>query len=175
VGRHQAANTAIALLTLDALGPEFALDDAVLRGALAAVTLPGRFERRGRHIMDVAHNPDGAAVLARTLAEVAPPRPVVTLLAVLADKDWRAMMERLAPQTDRFVLTLAPTAPANRLWSPTDALAFARSRGWAAELEPDFDRAAARADALGATVLVTGSFHTVGDLMLRLPAAPGGG
>lgn len=172
VGRHQAANTALALLTLEALGPRFALTEPEVAGALARVRIPGRFERAGRYVFDVAHNPDGAATLARTLAAVVPPRPVTALLAVLSDKDWRGMMCLLAPQVDRFVLTVAPTAPANRLWDPGAALAFAREQGWAAELEPDFARAIARAEAGSGTVLVTGSFHTVGDVMARLPAAP---
>jgi folylpolyglutamate synthase/dihydropteroate synthase len=36
-------------------------------------------------------------------------------------------------------------------------------------VEPDFDLALSNAGAEGATVLVTGSFHTVGDAMARLP------
>jgi dihydrofolate synthase / folylpolyglutamate synthase len=39
-------------------------------------------------------------------------------------------------------------------------------------LEPDFDRALSYAATAGATVLVTGSFHTVGDAMARLQAPP---
>ncbi|HEU4630821.1 MAG TPA: Mur ligase family protein [Gemmatimonadaceae bacterium] len=172
VGRHQAVNTAVALLTLDALGAPYALADAELDAALARVRVAGRFERDGRYVFDVAHNPDGAATLARTLAAVAPPRPVVALLAVLSDKDWRAIMTTLAPQVDRFVLTTAPSAPANRRWDPWAALAYAGAQGWPAEVEPDFARAIARAEDGAETVLVTGSFHTVGDVMARLPAAP---
>ena len=175
VGRHQAANAAAALLTLDALGPDFALDAAARQRALDAVRIPGRFDRRGRFLFDVAHNPDGAAVVARTLATVAPPRPVVALLAVLSDKDWRGMMTSLAPQVDRFVLTVAPTAPESRLWDPAEAAAFAAAQGWAATVERDFVRAVAAAEAGAGTVLVTGSFHTVGDLLARLPAASGAG
>jgi dihydrofolate synthase/folylpolyglutamate synthase len=40
------------------------------------------------------------------------------------------------------------------------------------ELVPDFDRALARAQSTGATVLLTGSFHTVGDAMARLQVSP---
>jgi dihydrofolate synthase / folylpolyglutamate synthase len=36
----------------------------------------------------------------------------------------------------------------------------------------DFDRALVRAAEWGATVLVTGSFHTVGDAMARLEVSP---
>ena len=96
----------------------------------------------------------------------------VALLNVLTDKDWRSMMTTLAPRVDRFVLTLAPTSPDSRAWDPAAAQAFAEAHGWAATLEPDFDRALALAGELGSTVLVTGSFHTVGDAMSRLQLSP---
>jgi dihydrofolate synthase / folylpolyglutamate synthase len=70
------------------------------------------------------------------------------------------------------VLTSAPTAPASRAWNVKEAFDYARSRGWEAVLEPDFDRAISSASSLAATVLVTGSFHTVGDAMARLQVDP---
>jgi dihydrofolate synthase/folylpolyglutamate synthase len=70
------------------------------------------------------------------------------------------------------VLTSAPTAPASRAWNASEALDYARSRGWEAVLEVDFDRAIHTASSLAATVLVTGSFHTVGDAMARLQVDP---
>lgn len=171
-GVHQAWNTAFALLLLDAAGAPYATSLAEADALLAGVRVPGRFEHHGRYIFDVAHNADGAAVLARTLAAVAPPRPVVVLLSVLRDKDWRQMMDNLAPIAERFVLTVAPTSPLSRLWDVEEALAHARARGHAAEAIADFDAALERASQLGATVLVTGSFHTVGDAMARLQVSP---
>jgi dihydrofolate synthase/folylpolyglutamate synthase len=42
-------------------------------------------------------------------------------------------------------------------------------------MEPEFDSALDRAVARGATVVVTGSFHTVGDAMARLQVTPHAG
>jgi dihydrofolate synthase/folylpolyglutamate synthase len=39
----------------------------------------------------------------------------------------------------------------------------------------DFDRALVRAAEEGATVVITGSFHTVGDAMTRLQVSPTAG
>jgi dihydrofolate synthase/folylpolyglutamate synthase len=172
LGAFQAQNVATALTMLDAAGPGWWLPLPVVAGALRTVRLPGRFQRSGRYLFDVAHNPAGALVLAETLSALRPPRPVAALVTVLADKDWRGMLRALAPAVDHFVLSTAPTAPPGRVWQPAAALAFALGEGWAAELEPDFDRALARAGAMGETVLVTGSFHTVGDAMLRLQVDP---
>lgn len=171
-GAHQAWNTAFALMLLDAAGPPYATTLADAERLLATVRVPGRFQHTGRYIFDVAHNADGAAVLARTIAAVAPPKPIVVLLSVLRDKDWRQMMENLAPIAERMILTVAPTSPRSRLWSLAEAVAHAEARAIPAEGVADFDAALARASALGATVLVTGSFHTVGDAMARLQVSP---
>lgn len=171
-GRHQASNAAVALTMLESLPPELRMPAEEALPAMGGVQLPGRFSRHGQWIFDVAHNPDGAAVSALTLGSVGPERPVCALVSVLADKDWRGIMLALAPAVDRFVLTSAPSAPTSRAWDPRDALDFAEAQGWEAELEPDFERALRRAPALGRTVLVTGSFHTVGDAMSRLQVSP---
>ena len=175
IGRHQAANTAIALLAHELLGPAFALDDEARQAALGSVRLPGRFERRGRMILDVAHNPDGARVLARALAEVAPLRPVTAVVAVLADKDWEGIIAALVPEVDRFILTTAPSAPAGRAWDPAAAAELAARHGWRCSVAVSLDEALAEAERGDGTVLVTGSFHTVGDVLARLPQAPRAG
>lgn len=174
-GRHQASNALVALTMLDAIPGPMRVRPSEAIPALATVQLPGRFSRHGDWIFDVAHNPDGAQVSAETLRAVAPKGPVVALVSVLGDKDWRGMLQALGGAVDRFVITNAPTAPASRAWVATDALAFAQAQGFRAELVPDFDAALALAPSRGATVLVTGSFHTVGDAMSRLAVRPTAG
>lgn len=172
IGEHQAWNAATAIAMLDASGPRYAREHEFVRRALDRVRLPGRFHRVRDIIFDVAHNPDGARVLARTLREVSPERPLCALLCVLADKDWRGVMHELSSVVDTFVLTMAPTAPASRAWVPDEARRYAAEKGWRAEVEADFDLALARAPSVGKTILITGSFHTVGDAMLRLQVDP---
>ena len=171
-GRHQAENVAFALVLLDAAGAPYAtsLDEAAM--ALRGVRVAGRFQREGRFIFDVAHNPEGSSVLAATLGAVDAKQPVVALFSVLSDKDWRSMMTSLAPHVECFVLTIAPTAPATRVWNLDEVKRFAEGAGIGVEVVPDFDAALARASTLGETTLVTGSFHTVGDAMARLQASP---
>ena len=172
VGHHQAWNAATALLTLDTAGDEWRPSpDAVSRG-LARVALPGRMQRIGHRIFDVAHNPAGARVLAETLKDIGLTRPLVCVLAVLADKDWRGIMTELSPIVDHFILTTAPTAPAERTWSVDTALDYARTHGWSAQVVGKLDDALTRADSAEGTVLITGSFHTVGDAMARLQVDP---
>ncbi len=170
-GRHQAANLAFAMAMLEAAGPPFAPSAQTWAKALPAVRIPGRFERAGKFILDVAHNPAGVDVLVQTLRSVAPPEPIVALLCVLRDKDWRDMIRVLSTVVSRFVLTMAPTAPESRAWDIAEAAAFARDTGRDVDVVMDFHEAIDRASSGAGSVLVTGSFHTVGDTMSLLPPA----
>jgi dihydrofolate synthase/folylpolyglutamate synthase len=172
LGAHQARNTAIAIATLAAVGKEYLPPPSEMSKALSTVFLPGRFQRSGRIIFDVAHNPAGAHTVAETIRALDPPHPRTALLAVLADKDWRGIMRELAPVVDRFVLTNAPSAPPDRRWDSTEAQSFAKEQGFEADAEPDIDAALARGENQSGTLLVTGSFHTVGDVMSRLQVSP---
>jgi hypothetical protein len=62
------------------------------------------------------------------------------------------------------ILTVAESAPEERRWDPAAA---AEGLGGQVRVIPDFRAALARAETLApyGTVLVTGSFHTVGDAL----------
>lgn len=172
IGAHQARNTALGLATIAVLGEEYLAPAGEISGALSKVFLPGRFQREGKFIFDVAHNPAGAHTIVETLRALTPSRPVTALVAVLSDKDWGGIIRELALVVDHFLFTNAPSAPKERRWDPAEALAFARSQGFEADLEPNLDAALERGDKHSETLLVTGSFHTVGDAMSRLQVSP---
>lgn len=172
VGRHQASNAAVALAMLHLAGGTYAVAGDDGARALERVAIPGRFQRCGSVIFDVAHNPAGISVLCDALDAVRVQHPLACLLTVLVDKDWRTMISQLATRVDRFVLTAPPSVPADRAWALDEAADFAIARGWKAEAEPDFDRALASSREGAATTLITGSFHTVGDAMARLQVSP---
>jgi dihydrofolate synthase/folylpolyglutamate synthase len=171
-GAYQAGNALLALRLAELVAPSWPVGEDAVRAGLRRTRVPGRFDRRGHWIYDVAHNPDGARALVETLRAAAPPRPLVAVVAVLRDKAWREMLAVLGGAVDRLVLTRAPSAPPERAWDLEEASAWARERGLAASAVPDFDAALDAAGRAGATVLVTGSFHTVGDALRRLPGAP---
>lgn len=172
LGEHQARNTAIAIAAIATLGEDYLPPQNQISNALVNVFLPGRFQRQGKFIFDVAHNPDGARTITATIQAARPPRPLTAMVAVLADKDWRGIVRELAPVVDRFLFTNAPSAPAERSWDPAEALSFALEEGLVAELEPEMDAAILRGLKDSGTLLITGSFHTVGDAMSRLQVSP---
>ena len=175
IGAHQSANAATALMILDSAPGALHVPVTESAPHLRAVRLPGRFQQHEQYIFDVAHNRDGAAVLAATLRVVQPPGPIVALICVLGDKDWRGMMAELAPVVDRMVTTQAPTAPSSRAWNPEEAARYGKAQGWRIESIPSFDAALAHVGDSGGTALITGSFHTVGDAMSRLQVSACGG
>ena len=72
-GAHQAANASVALAAVEAFfGGTLTLDIDAIREGFGAATSPGRLEvvrRSPTVIVDAAHNPHGAAVLAAALEE----------------------------------------------------------------------------------------------------------
>lgn len=169
LGVHQVTNAGVALLLLETAG---ALPSAgAVRRGLAGLRWPGRLQivrgPDGTWILDAAHNPAAVAALSATLETLAPPAPVVILLSVLKEKPWERMARALAIGGRRLVLTVAPSAPAERRWDPAAAAA---RLGSGAESVPAFDRALERARELAGngTVVVCGSFTAVGDALRSL-------
>ena len=175
IGAHQAQNVATAIAVLRAAGAPWVPSPAALARGVGATRLAGRFQRVGPWLFDVAHNPDGMATVVQSLAAVSLPRPLGAVMCVLSDKDWRAILDVLLPSIDALWLTEAPTAPESRRWPLEDVAAYARQRageGCTVTVIPDLAAALAQAEQSAATVLVTGSFHTVGDAMQRLAIDP---
>jgi dihydrofolate synthase/folylpolyglutamate synthase len=168
-GPHQRRNAAVAQGILMALPSPYRPTAAQVERAFGLVRVAGRLDQRGRWLFDVAHNPDGMRSLVRALASTKPKRPLHALVSILGDKEWPDMLVQLDQVIDRGVLTIAPTA-AGRGWDiewlrrwlkdPTRPPAHAE---WT--LIPDFREAIEKVQEGAKTVLVTGSFHTVGDVM----------
>jgi dihydrofolate synthase/folylpolyglutamate synthase len=171
-GAFQQANLALALVATERfLGDRF--DRAVALAAAAAVVVPGRLQRIGTAplvLVDGAHNPHGAAVLARELPSATDHRrPLVGVLAILADKDVDGVLDHLAPLLDRAFATRSGSARALRA---DDLAARLAARGVPAVAvdRPQAALAAARgaAGADGA-VLVCGSLSLLEDLAAIVP------
>jgi len=163
-GKHQVANALVAHAILNALPQPFGPVGKSLPASFANAYIPGRFEVRGKWIFDVAHNPDGMKVVAETVESVDPPirRPLHALVGIRNDKDWRAMLAILRPVVDKLILTVPPSIPVMQRWSLEDLDALSH-------FDPDFARALEDIQRGAETILVTGSFHTVGDAFERLP------
>lgn len=160
-GAHQTENTALALATmavLGAIGPK-RLTPKVAAEGLVAVSWPGRGERIGRFLLDVAHNPNAAKSLAELVRDDLGNGHVRALFGVLDDKDIDGILDPLLPLLNSWDFVAVdnprsadPKLLANRFGgrafsSITDALG-AVGQG--------------TADDGNGTVLITGSVYLVG-------------
>ena len=178
-GVHQAHNATVAIVAAEAfLGAEDKpLDQETVAEGLARVTSPGRAElvRTGPSVVvDGAHNPDAAHVLAETLTEAFDFDYVVMVLAMLADKDSDGVIEELHRSADVFVVS----ENLNSRALPVDDLAEV-AREWVDEdsviVASDLNAALMKAidlansvDAKSPGIVVTGSIYTVAEARLLL-------
>jgi dihydrofolate synthase/folylpolyglutamate synthase len=165
-GRIQLRNAAAAICALGGAGLPLAVQD--IRRGLAEVEIPGRFQvlpGRPQVILDVAHNPQAAKVLAQNLAESGFAPETIAVCGMLRDKDIGAVMRSLAPRVTRWHLCSLP--------GPRGALASDLQEYIQAEANL-FDSAAqafAAAKAVageGDKIVVFGSFLTVAEVMAWL-------
>jgi dihydrofolate synthase/folylpolyglutamate synthase len=147
-GATQLRNASAALAALDSLRERMPLPMQAVRRGLAEVSLPGRFQvlpGRPQVVLDVAHNPEAAAVLAATLGDSGFSPETIAVFGMLRDKDIAGVVRAMAPRITRWHLATLPgprgadaaelseilgkeniKAPASRFATVAAALAAAR-------------------------------------------------
>jgi len=169
-GAHQKCNAALAAAAARALDSR--ISEAAIEYGLASAHWGGRFQLwNERIVLDGAHNVAGARVLARTWREEFGDAKATVLLAILRDKNARAMIETLAPIATSFVL---PRVRSERAISSTELAELVRS----ADPSLPCSTAGSAGEAIAAAqrqahpVLITGSLHFVGEALATLSGVP---
>lgn len=171
VGRHQWDNAACALALLEAADQQgITMDEEAALEGLRTVSWEGRLETIDEEphvVVDGAHNPAAADVLARYLADYAVQHPtsrIILVWGMMRDKDHRGFIRTLLPVISEIIVTqaaLARSATVQELraalheWSgpvmeailPTEAVTLARSRALSQDL-----------------ICIAGSLMLVGDI-----------
>ena len=104
LGDAQARNAGASIVALEALLAR-ALDDGLVRQALAGVTSPGRVEvvaRRPLVVLDGAHNVDAMGALLSTLRESFTWERVHAVVAMFGDKDVEGVTVMMGTLVDVF-------------------------------------------------------------------------
>jgi dihydrofolate synthase/folylpolyglutamate synthase len=169
-GSHQKQNAALAIAALRDAKIEIA-ESAIMRG-LANVEWPARFHRwNERMIIDGAHNPAAAQVLADTWREFLSDQRATLILAVLSDKDLPGICEALAPISDYVLLpkirsarAAAPEELAKVLAATAPSLPYFITPSIADALNQARDRPH--------PILITGSLHFAGEVLAHLRGQP---
>lgn len=172
-GANQLLNAATALAALEGLRDTFPVAMDAIRRGLIGVELPGRFQvlpGRPPVVLDVAHNPQAAGVLAENLDSMGFYRETWAVFGMLRDKDVEGVVTRLRLRVDHWLLAslegprgaqairlreamqrLVPESGLELFDGPAEAFRSARERA------REDDR-----------IIVFGSFLTVADVMRYL-------
>ena len=169
-GEHQAHNAALAIAAVESLLGDGArpITTEILSEGLGTVTSPGRLQYLGAEppiIVDAAHNPHGAAALAKTILGTLPFTRVWCVLGVLADKDARGIVEALDPAVEGFIVTQSQSdraLVADNLAELVSSVAGPDRVRVEASLA-DAVRSARSDWPVGDAVIITGSITLVGD------------
>jgi dihydrofolate synthase / folylpolyglutamate synthase len=169
-------NAATALQAARLLLPDVQFDRNSIDRASARARLAGRFQHvtaRGRtFVLDVAHNPHGAAFLAAQLRAQPAASRTVAIAGFLKDKDAVGVVRALAPEVHQwwFVDTVGERAQSGaavieslermKHTDGTQLRAVRVSHSGAASLDEAMEHAVA-ATATGDRILVVGSFNVV--------------
>jgi dihydrofolate synthase/folylpolyglutamate synthase len=109
LGRHQAANAALALAAVEELRRQgWDIPESAVRQGLSEVTWPARVEvvsRRPTVILDAAHNAASIQSLVDALAESFHARRRWLIFATTQDKDLDGMLECLAGRFDEVIFS----------------------------------------------------------------------
>ena len=169
-GASQLANASAALAALETQRERLPIGAQDVRTGLATVELPGRFQvlpGRPVVVLDVAHNPQAAAVLAENLGEMGFYPETYAVFGMLRDKDIAGVCAALK---GRISAWFAASLSGPRAASSADLARAIASSGAGGDVmqfaSPAEAYAAARRRAgENDRIVVFGSFHTVAEIM----------
>lgn len=161
-GEHQRWNAALAVAALFACG--LPLNADIIRHGLSNLRWPGRFEifeEGGMSvILDGAHNPHAAGVLAETWGSEFGDRKAALVFSAVSSKDIAGILVKMAPLASEIFLCPVDTPRA----TPVGEIAAALPPGSPPHrIFPGFAAAFAAAKEKGDPILVTGSLFLVGE------------
>ena len=114
-GEHQLLNAAAILQLLHAVGRQRPVTELAIRKGLETVKLAGRFQYFDGPVpvlVDVAHNPQAAEILADYLRTRFSEKRVHAVFAIMRDKDIAGIINPIKPLVDRWYLAPVPLARA---------------------------------------------------------------
>lgn len=169
-GAHQLLNAAAAIQLLRLVDTQRPVSDAAIRRGLETVKLAGRFHYVDGPVptlLDVAHNPQAAGILADYLQEKFSGKKIHAVFAVMRDKDIAGVVAPLKPLVERWYLAPVPLARAAseaELTTLFEELSVAPVEGGFAKATDAFAAAAGNAPKDG-LVVVFGTFPLVSEFL----------
>ncbi len=168
LGAHQLRNAAVALTAIERLTQRgYQISERNIRVGLKNTVWQGRFEilrRDPLFIVDGGHNSQCIEALAANIRDYLPDIKLTVLTGVLADKDYAAMYDIVAPYVERFVLVTPPSPRALSADELAKTLAvYEKDITVCGDVASGVEKAISLAGKSGC-VLAFGSLYMVGDI-----------
>jgi dihydrofolate synthase/folylpolyglutamate synthase len=127
-GANQLLNASAVLAALAALRDEIPVTQGAVRQGFAFVELPGRFQvlpGQPSVVLDVAHNPHAAAVLAANLDQMGFFPKTIAVVGMVSGKDAQEVFRRIGDRVDHWCLASLDGPETNGRPRPAESLAEA--------------------------------------------------
>jgi len=169
-GAHQVENLSTAITALEVLGDVagISIEPDRVKAGIGETRWAGRFQLLGKDpplIVDGAHNPGAAKVLADTLGQVSGGKPVGLVVGMCGDKDVNGFMKSFGAMVKK--LWVVPLKSDRNM--PEGRISSAgKVQGWdvaATSLEKAISDAEAWARNVSGVVCVTGSLFLAGEML----------
>ncbi|MCK9507378.1 MAG: bifunctional tetrahydrofolate synthase/dihydrofolate synthase [Pigmentiphaga sp.] len=176
-GANQLLNASGALAVVEALSDRLPVPQQAVRLGLLKVELPGRFQilpGQPTVILDVAHNPHAAAVLADNLGNMGFYPYTHAVFGMLDDKDIAQVIEKMKGVIDHWhcaTLDVPRGASAQVLRQKLEAAGVVNGKESSLATHENVAEAylaATEQAADGDRIIVFGSFHTVAGVLVHL-------
>jgi len=169
LGRHQAENSATAITAVEALKIRGVnITEKAIRVGLKKVKWTGRLEiiqNNPTLVLDGAHNPSGIRIVRQALKEIFSYQRLILVLAIFADKDYKKMIQIIAPKADLIITTKAksPRATPPRIIAEEAAQYIDQNKIIVTENIPQAINCALSNSKKDDLICITGSLYTVGE------------
>lgn len=175
-GVNQLLNAAAVMTVLETLRDRVPVSMQAIRQGLMLVDVPGRFQvlpGRPAVVLDVAHNPQAAGVLAENLGSMGFYPETWAVFGMLNDKDVEGVVDLIKRRVDHWLLAGLPGPRGLKAEALAERL---RAAGVEADIRcfdapADAFAAAQQAAGEGDRILAFGSFLTVADVLAAVKAA----
>ncbi|MFC1838554.1 bifunctional folylpolyglutamate synthase/dihydrofolate synthase [Thermodesulfobacteriota bacterium] len=171
-GEFQNRNCALAIGILELLGKKgYKFNREDIKAGIEETTWPGRIQVLSESpliVVDGAHNPDAAGVLAKTVKNSFTYDRLILVLGIMADKDINSITGGLTSLADHIICS---SPEYFRSASPEDLYKVVSARGKKTEIIKTLPDAINRAKKIAGKkdmILVTGSLFTVGEALTAI-------
>jgi dihydrofolate synthase/folylpolyglutamate synthase len=175
-GEHQQFNAALALATIEICATKgFSTEDKAIYDGLQKTRWEARMEilqEKPLFLLDGAHNPAGMDSVCRFLKKEFSDKKITIIFAALADKDYRGMLKKIVPLSQKIILTGLNTKRSAPLFAVRDVVCKMGHNPVVVATVRQAIQEALKSAGRQDIICATGSFYLAGEVKQAFPEIP---